>query len=84
VEESEIDSVANNDRGDENEEYRRPRIARNTDKDWAVGRGAANGENGGGAKTVENPANKNYSFYQFAESANSPAHTRTADQTPVQ
>src|SRR5216684_8688855 len=69
VEESEIDSIANNDRGDENEEYRRPRIARNTIRNWAAGRGAANRENGGGAKAVENPADKNYAFYQFAESA---------------
>src|SRR5712692_2271503 len=69
VEESEIDSIANNDRGDENEEYGRPRIAGNTIGNWAVRRGATNGKNGGGAQTVENPADKNYAFYQFAESA---------------
>jgi len=55
--------------GDENKEDGCPRIAGNAIGNWPARRGATNRENGRGAEAVENPADKNHTFDQFAESA---------------
>src|SRR5260370_13383840 len=69
VAESEIDCVANDGRGGQNKDKRRPRIARN-----AIGYGtacprAANGENGQPAQSIKDPANENDPADEFREFA---------------
>src|SRR6266478_1301404 len=68
VEEGKIDGVADDGGGNKNEEERRPGVAGNAIGNGPARRGAANGENGGGAEAIEDPADKNHTFYQFVES----------------
>lgn len=76
VAESEIDGIADNRGGDKDEEKRGPGIARDTVGNGLTSGGAANGEDGSGAKAVENPADKNYAADQFGEFSSTSQHSR--------
>ena len=69
VAKSEIDGIGDDGPGDEDEEKGSPWVAGNAIGNRAASGSAANGENRGGAESVENPANKNHTSNQTAERA---------------
>src|SRR5437899_9426799 len=69
IAEGEIDGITDDGGSGENEEHRRPGITGNAIGNWPARRSAAKGENGGGTKAVEDPADKDHPTDQRAETA---------------
>src|SRR5882762_2278250 len=69
VAEGEVNSIADDGGGDKNKDEGCPRIAGNAIGNGVACRGAANGENGGGSETVEDPPDKDHAADQAAERA---------------
>jgi hypothetical protein len=67
IAEGQVDGVANKSSGDKDKEERRPGIAGDAIGNCLALRSAPDWENGSGAKTIENPADKNYPADQFRE-----------------
>ena len=69
IAEGEIDGVANDGRGSDDEDKRRPGIAGDSIGDGQSFGRAADGKDGRGAEAVENPTDKNDAADEFAEGA---------------
>lgn len=69
IAEGEENGVAHDGRRGEDEDERRPRIAGNAIGNGLALGGAADGKDGRGAETIENPTDKNHAADELAEGA---------------